>query len=96
MPSILGIDLGVPEGGPVIWPACQGQMCPKGHRDHRICEMEMHPSREGWGKPREEREGPRCRVRCRDHISVLKLCHLCHGVVGDKPHSCVEAYGCLG
>lgn len=32
-----------------------GVKCPKGHRDHRICDMEMHPSREGWGKPREER-----------------------------------------
>ena len=64
-------------------------MCPKGHRDHRMCDMEIPPSREGWGKPWEEREGPHSRVRCCGHVSALKLC--CE--VGDKPDSCVEVCG---
>lgn len=34
--SILGIDLGVSEGGPVIWPACRGKVPERSQRPQNL------------------------------------------------------------
>lgn len=85
--SILGIDPGVSEGGPVIWPACQEQMCPKGRRDHRMCDLKMQPSQEGRASPG---------TRGKEHIvepgrwPPLGSDAEGHKGSGDKSHSCTE------
>lgn len=83
-PSILAIDPGRPEGGPVIWPARQEQMCPKGHGAHRSCDGDMPPWQEGR-RPRQ-----RGRTVQPGGTATARLCSHVQGV-GRQIRPCVGA-----
>lgn len=78
-PSILAIDPGRPEGGPVIWPARQEQMCPKGHGAHRSCDGDMPP----WQEGRRPRQRGRTAMSSRAGRPPLGAAATCRGR-GDK------------